>query len=212
MKKLIILLSAVLLVFGTTGIAGATFYEAYTAVNQPWQYVGEGDSFNFGFDMWYDNDDYGVGTDSNLTLTTDAEGAQGVDWYSATVFVDLYSFDDDWEMANISIFAWDGHGFQNSIPLNMDEFNFNQNDTNNAYYYYSYTFDANELASFEKWGWGNLNIGATSISDGNYNDFGIKRVAMEVSAAPVPEPATMLLLGSGLIGISFVGRKKFFKK
>jgi hypothetical protein len=31
------------------------------------------------------------------------------------------------------------------------------------------------------------------------------------NVSPVPEPATMLLLGSGLIGISFVGRKKLFK-
>ena len=32
------------------------------------------------------------------------------------------------------------------------------------------------------------------------------------SIAPIPEPATMFLLGIGLIGIAAFGRKKLFKK
>jgi len=39
-----------------------------------------------------------------------------------------------------------------------------------------------------------------------------KQISKDKLMSPVSEPATMLLLGSGLIGLAALGRKKFFKK
>jgi hypothetical protein len=55
-----------------------------------------------------------------------------------------------------------------------------------------------------------------TLSGGRYWDIVYElndvKLYVEGGAAPAPEPATMLLLGSGLIGLAGYGRKKFFKK
>ena len=57
-------------------------------------------------------------------------------------------------------------------------------------------------------------FGATRLYLGTMDGYGWANNigSFDVTIAPVPEPSTLLLLGSGLIGLAGYGRKKFFKK
>ncbi len=50
-------------------------------------------------------------------------------------------------------------------------------------------------------------VGVGSAMAVPFNDGGVSQ-----SVSPVPEPATMLLFGFGLIGLAVLGRKKFKRR
>lgn len=218
MKKVAVILSTVIMILGVTGVALATLYnEEYSGH----QNVRQGEFYNFGFDLWFENDSsdpvlsqFVVDTNSNLELGKDSVGAQG-EYQWAALHIDFFSVDAIDKNIDITISAWDS--FQNEAgSFKLDTFHWNGNGQNGMTFHFSYNFTPAQVDLFQKWGWGSVNIAATEAGqiprqDVDANNFAIKRVGLAVENAttsiPVPESATMLLLGIGLMSLIISGRK-----
>lgn len=196
MKKFMMILFAVACM-APVGIGNAAVWtEEYTGE----QFVGEGDSYSFRFDLWYLGNEQ---TDSSLSLTQDAASGFMVEFQQASIYATLYSIDPEFEYANVSFAA-----LSSGTELFSDSFFFSKKDSDNLYYY---VYDLNDfqLDVFNDFGgpsggWGDVTISALVTGLVN-NDFQINTVGMNASV--VPEPGTLLCLGAGLAGLAVVRRR-----
>ncbi len=200
MKKLFLFSVLLALFLAMPGVALSTlFYEEYTGS----QFFGEGGQGVFGFDL---NSVGGGGDNTSLNLTTDSTTASGT-YYSGYIYAKFYSEDTDYEKASFEFnISNDGSG-----AINLGSYTFNPTSTP-FIYALTIPLGATFLNSLDNSSSGTLYLTATNTSSNN-NDFDLQAVGLGVNNSPTaaPEPATLLLLGSSLVGLGFFSRRKFKK-
>jgi hypothetical protein len=182
------ILFSVLIILGYSGMASATLFS-----------IGNGGSFNFG--------GFGFGNYSVTALTSNFNISAG----ETSGIIDFFRINFDSFSAGIG-------NVQASIQL-LEPVNENLNDSgaywgfaNGSFYYGKISW--NDPVTI---GYGNGGLLELDLKDipagyecGPLTISGtIKNIA---DSASVPEPATLFLLGAGLIGIVSVSRKNFLKK
>jgi hypothetical protein len=229
MKRILVgflILGAIFLMTITSNTAQANIITTYsdTIANWPGQITGDSSS-----PLYRPKDEYGVPRIDSITITTNDDGyLLGVSinmehWLlSDSLFIN--TGDGSWDSWDYLVYGKNANtGFLYTVAEDFDytyagperrgHANGIESDdlTSTAglisykwtgagsggvgYYDLDYTFDGRSIKLGESWV-----IGYTPLC------------ANDVVLTPIPEPTQMLLLGTALIGLAGIGRKKFFKK